>query len=127
MCIMTYKKVVLPVKLERGLVKEMDELIKEHKFSSKAEIIRYGIRLVTLLERKKLVELNVVVKNLDIVSLDLDILERAFELQKQYGLGIFDSLHASACYLRDENREIISTDKALDEVDGINRIDLRDY
>jgi len=124
---MTYKKVVLPVKLERGLVKEMDELIKEHKFSSKAEIIRYGIRLVTLLERKKLVELNVVVKNLDIVSLDLDILERAFELQKQYGLGIFDSLHASACYLRDENREIISTDKALDEVDGINRIDLRDY
>jgi len=127
MCTMTYKKVVLPVKLERGLVKEMDELIKEHKFSSKAEIIRYGIRLVTLLERKKLVELNVVVKNLDIVSLDLDILERAFELQKQYGLGIFDSLHASACYLRDENREIISTDKALDEVDGINRIDLRDY
>ena len=124
---MTYKKVVLPVKLERGLVKEMDELIKEHKFSSKAEIIRYGIRLVTLLERKKLVELNVVVKNLDIVSLDLDILERAFELQKQYGLGIFDSLHASACYLRDENREITSTDKALDEVDGINRIDLRDY
>ena len=105
----------------------MDELIKEHKFSSKAGIIRYGIRLVTLLERKKLVELNVVVKNLDIVSLDLDILERAFELQKQYGLGIFDSLHASACYLRDENREIISTDKALDEVDGINRIDLRDY
>ncbi len=51
---MAYNKVVLPVKLERGLVKEMDELIKEHKFSSKAEIIRYGIRLVTLFERKKL-------------------------------------------------------------------------
>ncbi len=67
------------------------------------------------------------VKNLDIISLDFDILERAFELQKQYGLGIFDSLHASACYLRDENREIISTDKALDGVEGINRIDLRDY
>jgi len=51
----------------------------------------------------------------------------AFELQRQYGLGIFDSLRASARYLRNENREIISTDKALDEVDGINRIDLRDY
>jgi len=31
---MAYKKVVLPVKLETGLVEEMDELIKEHKFSS---------------------------------------------------------------------------------------------
>ena len=44
-------RVVIPVSLSRRLVKEIDELVKKKKFSSRSEALRYGVRLVVLFEK----------------------------------------------------------------------------
>ena len=42
---------VIPVSLPKGLVKEIDELVKRKVFSSRSEALRYGARLVILFEK----------------------------------------------------------------------------
>ena len=44
-------RVVIPVSLPEGLVKELDDLVKRKVFSSRSEALRYGARLVVLLEK----------------------------------------------------------------------------
>jgi len=44
------ERVVIPVSLPEGLVKKIDELVKKGIFSSRSEALRYGARLVVLLE-----------------------------------------------------------------------------
>ena len=45
------KREVIPVSLPKGLVKEIDELVKRKVFSSRSEALRYGARLVILFEK----------------------------------------------------------------------------
>jgi len=42
------------VVLPEALLEQMDRLIKEDRFTSRAEIIRYGVRLAIMLERERL-------------------------------------------------------------------------
>jgi|Deesub1362B_J571_1020462.scaffolds.fasta_scaffold07156_3 Arc/MetJ-type ribon-helix-helix transcriptional regulator len=44
------KRVIVPVPLPEGLVKKIDELVKRGMFSSRAEALRYGARLLLLVE-----------------------------------------------------------------------------
>lgn len=55
---MAEEREVIPVSLPKGLVKEIDELVKKKVFSSRSEALRYGARLVVLFERgiHKLIE-----------------------------------------------------------------------
>ncbi|AKG91593.1 Ribbon-helix-helix protein, copG family [Geoglobus ahangari] len=45
------RRLVIPVSLPEGLVKELDELVRKKVFSSRSEALRYGARLVVLLEK----------------------------------------------------------------------------
>ena len=42
----------IPVSLPKGLVDEMNELIGQGKFSSKSDAIRFGVRLLIMLEKR---------------------------------------------------------------------------
>lgn len=44
------KRVIVPVPLPEGLVRKIDELVKRGIFSSRAEALRYGVRLLLLVE-----------------------------------------------------------------------------
>ncbi len=48
---MSEDREVIPVSLPKGLVKEIDELVKKKVFSSRSEALRYGARLVVLFEK----------------------------------------------------------------------------
>ena len=45
------RREVVPVSLPKGLVEEIDELVRRKVFSSRSEAIRYGARLVVLFEK----------------------------------------------------------------------------
>ncbi len=47
-------EMAIPVKLPKVLVSELDELVKEGKFQTRSDILRFAVRLVLLLERKEL-------------------------------------------------------------------------
>jgi len=64
-------------------------------------------------------------KSLEIVSLEPKILEKAVEFRINFGLNIFDSLHAASAFVLDE--EIVSSDRVYDIVEGIERIDPREF
>jgi len=64
-------------------------------------------------------------KNLEILPLSIDVLEKSVELRKLYGLSIFDSIHAATCLLN--NVEIISSDSIFDKFKGLERIDPRNF
>ncbi len=49
--LMAEERVVVPVSLPKELVREIDELVKKKKFSSRSEALRYGARLVVLFEK----------------------------------------------------------------------------
>ncbi len=49
--LMAKERVVIPVSLPKELVREIDELVKKKKFSSRSEALRYGARLVVLFEK----------------------------------------------------------------------------
>ena len=48
---MSEEREVIPVSLPKGLVEEIDELVRRRKFSSRSEVLRYGARLVVLFEK----------------------------------------------------------------------------
>jgi len=48
---MSEEREVIPVSLPKGLVEEIDELVKRRIFSSRSEALRYGARLVVLFEK----------------------------------------------------------------------------
>jgi len=48
------RKKAIRVVLPEALVEQMDKLVKEDRFTSRAEIIRYGVRLAIMLEKGRL-------------------------------------------------------------------------
>ena len=50
----TIKKKAIRVVLPEALVEQMDRFVKEDRFTSRAEIIRYGVRLAIMLEKGRL-------------------------------------------------------------------------
>lgn len=42
----------IPVSLPKGLVMEIEEMVKRGEFSSKSEAIRFGTRLLVMLEKR---------------------------------------------------------------------------
>lgn len=42
----------VPVSLPKGLVKELDKLVDEGLFNSRSETLRFGARLVVMLEKR---------------------------------------------------------------------------
>jgi len=46
------ERMSIPVSLPHGLVKNVDELVKKGEFSSRSELLRFGARLVVMLEKK---------------------------------------------------------------------------
>jgi len=42
----------IPVSLPKGVVKEIDEMVRRGEFSSKSEAIRFGARLLIMLEKR---------------------------------------------------------------------------
>jgi len=63
------------------------------------------------------------IKNIKLLDLDLNILKRAVEYRKKYGLNIFDSIHAASAFKI--KKEIISTDSIYDLIEEIKRKDPR--
>jgi len=63
------------------------------------------------------------IRNLEILPLTTDILEKAVELRKAFTLGIFDSIHAAVCLSK--RKKLVSTDPIFDRVKGLVRIDPR--
>ncbi len=49
--LMSGEREVVPVSLLKGLVEEIDELVRKKVFSSRSEALRYGARLVVLFEK----------------------------------------------------------------------------
>ncbi len=46
------ERVCVPVSLPIGLTKEIDKLVKEGEFSSRSDAIRFGVRIVVMLEKR---------------------------------------------------------------------------
>lgn len=46
------KRVLIPVSLPHALAQEIDELVSLGKFGSRSDAIRFGVRLVCMLEGK---------------------------------------------------------------------------
>ena len=42
----------IPVSLPSGLVKEIDALVKNGEFSSKSDAIRFGVRLMVMMQKR---------------------------------------------------------------------------
>ena len=42
----------IPVSLPKGIVREIEEMVKKGEFSSKSEAIRFGARLLVMLEKR---------------------------------------------------------------------------
>ncbi|MDO8634322.1 MAG: PIN domain-containing protein [archaeon] len=66
--------------------------------------------------------LAAVLKNtpkLQIIEFDRKTLQKSLELQQQYSLGIFDSVHAAAALSKD--KKIASTDHIFDRITGLKR------
>ena len=65
------------------------------------------------------------IKNLEIANLDQKVLEKAVQLRKKHGLGIFDSIHVATALIR--KRDIISSDLMFERVKELKRIDPREF
>ena len=50
------KSDVIPVSLPKGLIGEIDDLVKSGIFSSRTDVSKYGARLVVLKERRRIHE-----------------------------------------------------------------------
>jgi predicted nucleic acid-binding protein len=104
-------------------------LDKKEKFITSIVTV-IEIEIVSLRELGSTFSLSVLsrlktLKNLEILPLSIDVLEKSVELRKLYGLSIFDSIHAATCLLN--NVEIISSDSIFDKVKGLERIDPRNF
>lgn len=64
------------------------------------------------------------IKNLEMLPITTDNLDKAVEIRKSYGLSIFDSIHASVCLISGE--KLVSTDPVFDKIKDLIRIDPRD-
>ncbi len=49
---MTEKRDVIPVSMPSGLVKEIDEMVEKGVFSSRSDAIRFGARIVVVMEKR---------------------------------------------------------------------------
>ncbi len=45
------KRECIPVSLPKGLVRDIEELVSEGKFNSKSEALRFGAKIVVMLEK----------------------------------------------------------------------------
>ncbi len=57
---------------------------------------------------------------LEIIHFDKKILDKSLELRKQFGVGIFDSIHAATALLYD--KKIASSDHIFDRINSLKRI-----
>lgn len=51
---MSRQEQAIPVKLPKMLVSEIDQLIKQGKFQTRSDALRFAARLIVLLEKKEL-------------------------------------------------------------------------
>ena len=63
-------------------------------------------------------------KNLRFIPLKIDILRKAVDFRKRFGLNIFDAIHAATAFII--KKDLVSTDRVYDIVDGIKRVDPRE-
>ena len=49
---MSKDREVVPVSIPSGLVREIDKMVKEGRFSSRSEAIRFGTRVAVVLEKR---------------------------------------------------------------------------
>ena len=64
-------------------------------------------------------------KNLEFIPLKVNVVKKAIEYRKKFGLNIFDSLHAASAFVL--KKDILSTDRAYDLIDEIKRVDPREF
>ena len=97
---------------------------KEKKYSSIALLIELEIILKRDFgENESLnskILLDKTIPGLKILEINSDIFEKSLSIRAEYGLGIFDSLHAASCLANDGR--IASTDHAYDKITGITRV-----
>ena len=58
---------------------------------------------------------------IEVLSVRCDLIAKAAEIREKYGLSYYDSHHAAAALSYD--KEIVSTDRQYDKVEGLRRID----
>ncbi len=63
------------------------------------------------------------IKNIQFVSLDVDILKKAISYRKEFGLNIFDALHAASAFFI--KKKLVSTDRVYELIDEIEKEDPR--
>lgn len=51
---MSRQEQAIPVKLPKMLVSEIDQLVKQGKFQTRSDALRFAARLIVLLEKKEL-------------------------------------------------------------------------
>lgn len=49
---MSHERVLVPVALPKGLTQEIDELVEEGQFGSRADALKFGARLVLLVQKR---------------------------------------------------------------------------
>ena len=62
------------------------------------------------------------IPRLKIVPFNRDILQKSLELQQEFGVSVFDSIHAATALVKD--KRIASTDHAYDRIPRLKRIKL---
>ncbi len=100
---------------------------KDDKFITSAATV-IEIEIVSLRDFSSDFSLSVLsklksIKNLEMLPITTDNLDKAVEVRRSYGLSIFDSIHASVCLINGE--KLVSTDPVFDKVTGLERIDPR--
>jgi len=51
---MPQKEFTIPVRLPKALVSEIDQLVKQGKFQTRSDALRFGTRLLVILEKQEL-------------------------------------------------------------------------
>jgi len=111
-------------------IKHTVEIIKKKRLKTETSVLVI-IELEILIKRedeKKAVEILKLIKKefgIKIIPLNKKIMEKAFEYQQNFGIGIFDSFHAATCFFLD--KKILSTDKVYDKIEEIKRVDPRKF
>ena len=96
---------------------------KENLYTSAATLIELEIvvkrEISDFLSKSILTIIAEKIPRLKIIPFDQKTLQKSLELRKKYELGIYDSIHAATCLLKD--KKIASTDHIFDKIPGIER------
>lgn len=117
------------IKSSDWLKKESERVIQIYKSLKTSVITITEIELVSKREfgeefSNSVLNRLINIKKLQFIPLNLGILKKAIEYRKNFGLNIFDSIHAASTFKIKE--VIISTDNKYDLIGEIKRIDPRE-